>query len=100
MRQVARAEAEGRFARAGQTTQLVVGAAGESDRQIAGTVAELYQDLKLARVYYSALQPVPGTAFEGRSPVPFMREHRLYQRVASARPWGWRESCLPLIRAR
>jgi len=89
MRQVARAESEGRFARAGQTTQLVVGAAGESDREIAGAAAWMYRDLKLARVYYSALQPVPGTALEGQPPVPFLREHRLYQADFLLRRYGF-----------
>ena len=53
MRQVARAQAEGRFRRAGQTTQFVVGAADETDRDIASAAAWLYGDLRLARVYYS-----------------------------------------------
>ncbi len=89
MRQIARAEADGRFARAGQTTQLVVGAAGESDRQIAGAAAWAYRELALARVYYSSLQPVAGTALEDRAPVPFMREHRLYQVDFLLRSYGF-----------
>jgi predicted DNA-binding helix-hairpin-helix protein len=89
MRQVARAQAAGRFTRSGQTTQLVVGAAGESDRQIAEAVEWLYRDLRLARVYYSSLQPVPGTALADRPPVPFMREHRLYQVDFLLRSYGF-----------
>jgi predicted DNA-binding helix-hairpin-helix protein len=79
MRQVSRAIAEGRFARAGQTTQLVVGAAGEADREVARAAAWAYGEMGLARVYYSAMQPVPGTPVANRPPVPFGREHRLYQ---------------------
>src|ERR1700690_96345 len=79
MRQVARAIERGQFARAGQTTQFVVGAAGEADREVMGTAAWGYRDLKLARVYYSAMQPIPGTPVAERAPIPFAREHRLYQ---------------------
>ncbi len=69
----------GRLAPAGQTTQFVVGAAGEPDREILGTTAILYRDLDLRRAYFSAFQPVPGTPLDGRSPTPAWREHRLYQ---------------------
>jgi predicted DNA-binding helix-hairpin-helix protein len=90
MRQIAQAQAEGRFQRAGQTTQLVVGAAGESDQDIAGAAARLYADLKLERVYYSALQPLVGTPAERLPAVPFMREHRLYQADFLLRQYGFR----------
>jgi predicted DNA-binding helix-hairpin-helix protein len=93
MRQVARAEREGRFRRAGQTTQLVVGAAGESDREITGRAAWMYEELGLERVYYSALQPLAGTPAEALPPVPFVREHRLYQVDFLLRKYGftWEE---------
>ncbi len=89
MRQVAGAERAGQFARAGQTTQLVVGAAGETDREIAATVTGLYGKLGLARVYYSSLQPVPNTPVAECPPVPFMREHRLYQMDFLFRRYGF-----------
>jgi len=89
MRQVAQAVGEGRFARAGQTTQLVVGAAEETDREVAGAAAWAYRELKMARVYYSALQPVPGTPLADRPPVPFVREHRLYQVDFLLRKYGF-----------
>jgi len=69
----------GRLAPAGQTTQFVVGAAGEPDREILDTTATLYRDLDLRRAYFSAFQPVPGTPLDGKSPTPAWREHRLYQ---------------------
>jgi predicted DNA-binding helix-hairpin-helix protein len=69
----------GRLAPAGQTTQFVVGAAGEADREILDTTARLYRDLDLRRAYFSAFQPVPGTPLDGREPTPAWREHRLYQ---------------------
>jgi predicted DNA-binding helix-hairpin-helix protein len=89
MRQVAAAIRQGRFARAGQTTQLVVGASGERDRDLMGAAAWGYRELKLARVYYAALQPVPGTPVAGRAPIPFMREHRLYQSDFLLRSYGF-----------
>jgi predicted DNA-binding helix-hairpin-helix protein len=68
------------FAPAGQTTQLIVGATPESDRQIISLSEALYHRLALRRVYYSAFVPV---SEDSRLPVlaasPTLREHRLYQ---------------------
>jgi predicted DNA-binding helix-hairpin-helix protein len=64
---------------AGQTTQFVVGAAGESDREILMTTAQLYRGMRLARAYFSAFQPVVDTPLESHPPTPPLREHRLYQ---------------------
>ena len=89
MRQVARAIEQGQFARAGQTTQLVVGAAGESDREVMAAADRSYRDLKMARVYYSAMQPLPGTPLADKAPVPFEREHRLYQVDFLLRSYGF-----------
>ncbi len=69
----------GRWAPAGQTTQFVVGAADESDREILDTVNHLYQKISLHRAYFSAFQPVRGTPLEGHPFTPAWREHRLYQ---------------------
>lgn len=69
----------GRLAPAGQTTQFVVGAAGEADREILDTTARLYREMDLRRAYFSAFQPVPGTPLDGLQPTPAWREHRLYQ---------------------
>jgi predicted DNA-binding helix-hairpin-helix protein len=72
-------ESGGRLAPAGQTTQFVVGAAGEPDQEILSSTARLYQELGLRRAYFSAFQPVPGTPLDGMEPTPAWREHRLYQ---------------------
>ncbi|MBI9016111.1 MAG: helix-hairpin-helix domain-containing protein [Phycisphaerae bacterium] len=62
----------------GQTTQFVVGAADESDKEIVSSTAALYNDKGLDRVYFSAYQPVGDlSASEGEG--SFIREHRLYQ---------------------
>jgi len=63
----------------GQTTQFVVGAAGETDRDLLHTTTALYRDIGMRRVYFSAFHPVSGTRSEGLPPTPSMREHRLYQ---------------------
>jgi putative DNA modification/repair radical SAM protein len=64
---------------AGQTTQMVVGAAEESDREIFDRLLFEYEVMNLRRVYFSAFRPVAGTAFEGREREESWREHRLYQ---------------------
>jgi predicted DNA-binding helix-hairpin-helix protein len=61
------------------TTQFVVGAAQEQDRELLRTTSWLYRKLRLARVYYSAFNPVSDTPLEGHPATPGWREHRLYQ---------------------
>lgn len=65
--------------KAGQTTQFVVGAAGESDRELLRTVNWLYRKKNLKRAYFSAFIPVSQTPLALAQPVPLVREHRLYQ---------------------
>jgi putative DNA modification/repair radical SAM protein len=69
-----------RFAPAGQSTQLVVGASSDDDRTILRLAGALYSRLGLRRVYYSAFVPVSA---DPRLPLlhspPLVREHRLYQ---------------------
>lgn len=71
------------------TTQFVVGAADETDREIAARTAQLYRDLRLARVYYSAFQPIENTPLDGRAPTPLLRENRLYQTDFLFRQYGF-----------
>jgi len=71
------------------STQFVVGAAGESDAQILGTVWRLTHDVRLARAYYSAFQPVPLTPLAERAGTPLRREHRLYQAEYLIRRYGF-----------
>ena len=67
------------MARVGQATQLVVGAADESDLDIFRRIDQLYTDWDLKRVYYSGFRPVRYTPLEERAAAPMGREHRLYQ---------------------
>ncbi len=69
------------FAPAGQSTQMIIGATPESDRQILRLTEALYQKYALKRVFYSAYLPV---VQDPRLPAlttrpPLLREHRLYQ---------------------
>jgi putative DNA modification/repair radical SAM protein len=69
-----------KFAPAGQSTQMIVGADQASDGEILGRSETLYGAYSLRRVYYSAFSPIPDAA--SKLPLikpPLMREHRLYQ---------------------
>src|SRR5947209_1486776 len=69
-----------RFAPAGQSTQMIVGADTASDRTILDTSANLYGSYKLKRVYYSAFSPIPDASHSlPLAAPPLLREHRLYQ---------------------
>src|SRR6187455_333345 len=69
-----------RFAPAGQSTQMIVGAGATADGTILATSASLYGAYRLKRVYYSAISPIPDSAraLPLQAP-PMVREHRLYQ---------------------
>jgi len=69
-----------RYAPAGQSTQMIVGADGANDGMILRTSNALYGDYRMRRVYYSAFSPIPDASAQlpARSP-PLQREHRLYQ---------------------
>lgn len=67
------------FAPAGQTTQMIVGASGETDRQIIRLTESLYHTFKMKRVYYSAYIPVVKSALLPERAPQLAREHRLYQ---------------------
>jgi putative DNA modification/repair radical SAM protein len=69
-----------KFAPAGQSTQMIVGADAATDRDIVGKAATLYDRFGLRRVYYSAFSPIPqASAVLPLQRPPLMREHRLYQ---------------------
>ncbi len=61
------------------TTQFVVGAAGESDKELLQTVAQFYRQFQLGRAYFSAFRPICGTKMEDAPAETPVREHRLYQ---------------------
>lgn len=69
------------FAPAGQSTQMIIGATGESDYTLLQTTQALYQGFDLKRVFYSAYIPLNEDSIlpEIGTPPPLLREHRLYQ---------------------
>jgi putative DNA modification/repair radical SAM protein len=79
-----------RFAPAGQSTQIIVGADGASDADILSASATLYASYGLKRIYYSAFSPIPDTsaALPSKAP-PLQREHRLYEADWLVRYYGF-----------
>jgi len=71
------------------TTQFVVGATGESDREIVGTVGRLVREAHLGRAYYSAFHPVADTPLDGLPAEDPRRERRLYQADFLLRQYGF-----------
>lgn len=68
------------FVPAGQTTQMIVGATGDSDRRILMLSQALYKKYQLKRVYFSAYVPLNhGQNLPDLPHAPLIREHRLYQ---------------------
>jgi putative DNA modification/repair radical SAM protein len=80
-----------RFAPAGQSTQMIVGADAASDADIVGKASRLYDSFGLRRVYYSAFSPIPDASavLPLRRP-PLIREHRLYQSDWLMRFYGYK----------
>ena len=88
-----------RYQRVKQTTQFIVGAAGERDAQTVKYMYGLYDRLRMHRVYFSAYQKGLGDAsIAGERDEPggpadlLMREHRLYQVDFLLRKYGFSES--------
>jgi putative DNA modification/repair radical SAM protein len=80
------------FAPAGQSTQMVIGATPENDMQILWMANQFYDKMKLKRVYYSGYVPISN---DNRlpaigTPVPIIRENRLYQADWLIRFYGFK----------
>lgn len=81
------------FARAGQSTQIVVGATESADSLILQKAESLYRRFDLRRVYYSAFTPIENdNAKLAQPPTPLMREHRLYEADWLIRHYGFTAS--------
>ena len=81
-----------RFAPAGQSTQLIVGATRDTDRHILHLTESLYRKYRLKRVFYSAYVPVVENALLPSldTKPPLLREHRLYQADWLLRFYGFK----------
>ena len=84
-----------RFAPAGQSTQMIVGADQANDLDIIERATGLYDRFRMRRVYYSAFSPIPDASavLPPRRP-PLAREHRLYQSDWLFRFYGYSVSDL------
>jgi len=79
-----------KFAPAGQSTQMIVGADAATDADIVGKASRLYDAFGLRRVYYSAFSPIPdASAVLPLKRPPLVREHRLYQSDWLMRFYGY-----------
>jgi putative DNA modification/repair radical SAM protein len=79
-----------KFAPAGQSTQMVVGATDTNDATILNLASDLYGTHGLRRIYYSAFSPFPKA--DSRLPIqapPLVREHRLYEADWLMRYYGF-----------
>ncbi|MGQ7853619.1 putative DNA modification/repair radical SAM protein [Pedobacter sp. WC2501] len=81
-----------KFVPAGQSTQMVIGATSESDKDIMYTANAFYKNFSLKRVYYSGYVPISN---DSRMPVlgtqpPLLRENRLYQTDWLMRFYGFK----------
>ncbi|MCX8082283.1 MAG: helix-hairpin-helix domain-containing protein [bacterium] len=77
---------------AGITSQIIVGAGGETDKDITGFIFHLYRNFNLKRVYYSRFEPVENTPLENKKPCSPVRELRLYQADILVRKYGFSPS--------
>ena len=80
-----------RYAPAGQSTQMIIGADVASDGDIISRASTLYNRFRLRRVYYSAFSPIPdaSSVLPLQRP-PLLREHRLYQSDWLMRFYGFK----------
>jgi predicted DNA-binding helix-hairpin-helix protein len=80
-----------RYAPAGQSTQMIVGADAANDGDIITRASTLYDRFRLRRVYYSACSPIPdASAVLPLKRPPLLREHRLYQSDWLMRFYGFK----------
>ncbi len=75
----------------GQVTQMVVGAADESDWDVYQRMKQLYGEWGFKRVYYQPFRPARYTPLEEHPATPMIRAHRLYQMDWLSRIYGYDE---------
>ena len=80
----------GKFVPAGQSTQMIIGATPDTDKQIVSLSEGLYNKYGLKRVFYSAYTPVGSSKHLPMANPPMLREHRLYQADWLMRFYGFK----------
>ncbi len=91
----ARDQQEAGVLRSGQATQLVIGASGESDREICDAATRMYREFKLRHVYFNAFRAQPNTPMADRPSTPFVRQQRLQEADWLLRHYGFKPTELP-----
>lgn len=89
------ARSEGRAAARSLTTQFVVGAVGESDRELLATVQRAHRELGLWRAYFSAFKPIERSPLAEQPAEDPTRALRLYQSDFMLRDYGFGYDELP-----
>jgi predicted DNA-binding helix-hairpin-helix protein len=79
-------------------TQFVAGGSDESDLELLTTTDWLMKNVRLARAYYSAFNPVRDTPMENKPAVDPLREHRLYQASFLLRDYGFDLEEMPFVK--
>lgn len=82
---------------ASTVTQFVVGAVGDTDKELLSLSSQLYRQLGLTRAYYSGFSPIEQTPFENVPATQPLREYRLYQASFLLRDYGWNVEDLPFL---
>ena len=77
------------------TTQFVVGAVGENDLELLQTLSDLNRSVRLARGYFSAFSPTPGTPFDNLPACNPVRRNRLYQASFLLKDYGFELEDMP-----
>jgi predicted DNA-binding helix-hairpin-helix protein len=90
-----RARQAGRKAARSMVTQFVVGAVGESDRELLETVQRAHRELGLWRAYFSAFHPIERSPLAEQPAEDPTRALRLYQSDFMLRDYGFRYDELP-----
>jgi predicted DNA-binding helix-hairpin-helix protein len=90
-----RARQQGRKAARSLVTQFVVGAVGESDRELLETVQRAHRELGLWRAYFSAFHPIERSPLAEQPAEDPTRALRLYQSDFMVRDYGFRYDELP-----
>jgi predicted DNA-binding helix-hairpin-helix protein len=90
-----RARQEGRTAAGSLTTQFVVGAVGESDRELLETVQRAHRELGLWRAYFSVFHPIERSPLADQPAEDPTRALRLYQSDFMLRDYGFSYAELP-----
>lgn len=92
---IERRRAQGLRAARSITTQFVVGAAGESDRELMTTIARARGEIGLGRSYFSVFHPIARSPFAEHPAEDPVRGARLYQAEFLLRDYGFRYDELP-----